>query len=230
MNIIEILRRVVKFMNYCILHKTNTSNINIHIKTELVSSNSLNDYQNCKYFNRLCQIGCVNYNKKWSCPPNSPSYVSYSNNYKYCLLLLFSCDLSQFSYVKTEYMKVKTSNSILKSQSDKLTRYLENVSSGKMISNGSCRLCKPCTKKVSAHSCKNPSMLRFSLESLGLNVDKISQDLFDHKLLWYENKLSPKYATVLSGVLTNIKFDSEIFQQSINTYSSESSTTIINSL
>ncbi|MFZ5989339.1 MAG: DUF2284 domain-containing protein [Bacillota bacterium] len=179
------------------------------------------------YFNKLCAKGCINYNNKWSCPPHSPAYSSYSKNYEHCLLLLFTCDLSQFNYVKTEYMKVKTSNSILKSQSDRFSRFLENELYGKMLSNGSCRLCKPCSKKVSADSCINPLKLRYSLESLGLNVEKISQDIFNHQLLWYKAKVCPTYSSVISGLLTNRTLEQSYLLELIKAYCLSSSILLI---
>jgi predicted metal-binding protein len=207
-------------MNFFFLHKTPTTDIRIQLSLKVINAPALSQYEDKRYFSNLCENGCVNYNKKWSCPPYSPAYQAYSQNYEYCLLTLFSCDLSQFIYVKTEYMKVKTSNSILKSQSDKLSRFLEDDLSGKMLSNGSCRLCKPCSKKVSADSCKNPLKLRYSLESLGLNVEKISQVFFNHQLLWYTSKVSPNYATVVSGILANTTLEQYQLLEIIKRYCS----------
>lgn len=214
-------------MNFCFLHKTPTADIRIQLCLQGTYAPALSQYENKCYFNNLCENGCVNYNKKWSCPPYSPAYSSYSKNFEYCLLTLFSCDLSQFSYVETEYMKVKTSNSILKSQSDRLSRFLEDELSGKMLSNGSCRLCKPCSKKFSEDSCKNPLKLRYSLESLGLNVEGISQDIFSHKLLWYKAKVSPIYSSVVSGILTNTTLEQHYLIKLIKAYCSDNSILLI---
>lgn len=210
-------------MDVYFLHKTPTTEVRINLSLELTSSHELRRYEDKNYFDYLCKNGCVNYDKKWSCPPYSPAYSLYIKNYKYCLLTLMSCDLSQFNYVKTEYMKVRTSNSILKSQSDKLSRFLEVKLSGKMISNGSCRLCKPCSKKICLDSCRNPLKLRYSLESLGLNVERISEDYFNHKLLWYKNKVSPNYSTVISGILTNNTFELSHVLEAIKEYCSMNS-------
>lgn len=190
-------------MNYIFSHNTSTATIKIELYTKSTLSKNLIEYENKNYFSNLCKSGCVNYGNKWSCPPHSPTYSSYSKNYTHCLLILLTCDLSQFSYVKTEYMKIKASNSILKSQSDRLCRFLECNLNGKMISHGSCKLCKPCTKKTPTSNCKSPTNMRYSLESLGLNVEKISSDFFDHQLLWYKNKICPPHSSAVSCVLTN---------------------------
>lgn len=189
-------------MNFYYHHYTPSKNIEIHLKTKITIANELIKYENSDYFSHLCKIGCVNYGEKWSCPPYSPRYSIYSKNFKYCLLILFCCNLMQFDYVKTEYMKVKACNSILKSQSDRLSRFLEDELSGRLLSNGSCRLCKPCAKKNS-EKCKKPLKRRYSLEALGLNVGAISNEYFNHELLWYRGKIAPPYTSVVSGILTN---------------------------
>lgn len=205
-------------MNFKFLHNTPSSVVEIKVVVNSILTQELKQYEDMTYFNDLCKSGCVNYNNKWSCPPYSPTYSLYSRNYKHCLLLLQFCDLSKFDYVKTDYMKVRASNSILKSQCDKLSRFLEYELAGKMMSSGSCRLCKPCSKKVSRDACKNPLKMRYSLEALGLNVEKISQDFFDHKLLWYKNKEKPLYSSVITGVLYNNNLEQNKLIELINRF------------
>lgn len=200
------------------LHTTPTANITIQLKSTLLPSSSLIKYENKHRFEDLCKLGCPNYDKKWSCPPHSPSYSKYSQSFKYCILLLLTCELSQFSYIKLEYMKIKASNTILKSQANKLASYLENALAGTMLSSGSCKLCKPCSKKNSSACCKNPLKLRYSLEALGLNVDQISTDFFDHNLKWYKNKAAPVYSSVICGVLTNVDLDSSYLNKILKNF------------
>lgn len=99
-------------------------------------------------------------------------------------------------------MKVKASNSILKSRLDRLMRELEIKYTGKMLTNGSCRLCKTCNKKNNL-PCKKPFEMRYSMEALGLNVAQIAQHFFGHRLLWYKDKKAPSYSSVVSCLLTN---------------------------
>jgi len=183
------------------VHRTPSKDISINLKAIMLESNSLDKYEDKCKIEKLCADWCTNYGKKWSCPPFSPSYTTTSNDYSKVLLLLLYCDLMQLNYIKTEYMKVKASNSILKSRSEKLIRYIEKELGGYMLSNGSCRLCKPCTNKLGDSGCKKPTQMRYSLESLGLHVDQISEVIFNHRLLWYGNKIAPEYSTVISGLL-----------------------------
>lgn len=187
---------------------TPTKEIIINTKATLINCSDLIEYENPKIFNVLCKEGCPNYGNKWACPPHSPIFSKYSNNYSRVLLILFYCYLDQFDYTKTEYMRVKASNSILKSRMDKLMRSLEEQVGGRMLSNGSCRLCKPCALKSDKKSgCKKPDQMRFSMEALGLDVSGISRDYFKHNLLWYKDKKAPNYSSVVSALLTNNQTD-----------------------
>lgn len=195
-------------------HNTPTKKLILNLNYSICETNELYTFQNKEYFKKLCEDGCPNFGKKWSCPPYSPNFKEYSKNYKYCLVSLIYCNLNQLNYTKTEYMKIKASNSILKSKMDKFMRYLESENSGLLISNGSCRLCKPCNCKLSL-SCKKPNLKRYSMESLGLNVSDISKYLFNHELQWYKNKKSPSYSSVLSCLLLN---DTNNINKSIECY------------
>ncbi|MFW2503474.1 DUF2284 domain-containing protein [Clostridium diolis] len=189
-------------LNISFLTKTPSKEIIITGKLAKTLTNNLLKYEYKDKFSQLCKDGCPNFGNKWACPPFSPSFSSYSKNYPYSYLVLLSCNISEFNYIKQEYMKLKASNSILKSRSEKIMRSLENHFNGVMLSNGSCRLCKPCSCKKKLTSCNRPNLMRFSLESLGLDVSKISIDLLNHELLWYKNKRSPEYSTVVSCLLT----------------------------
>ena len=187
---------------------TPTTKIKINVKATFVDSASLRKYEDSTKFSVLCKEGCPNYGNKWACPPSSPTFSKYSANYSRAFLVLFYCYLDQFAYTKTEYMRIKASNSILKSRLDQFMRSLEKQVGGKMISNGSCRLCKPCALKISSTAgCKKPEQMRYSMESLGLDVNGISRDYLQHDLLWYKDKKAPAYSSVVSALLTNNRMD-----------------------
>ncbi|KMT22210.1 DUF2284 domain-containing protein [Clostridium cylindrosporum] len=182
--------------------KTPKAEIIISAKVATIEINELSKYEKKDKFSQLCMEGCPNYGSKWSCPPYSPSFMSYSKKFKYAMVLLLSCNLSQFDYTKQEYMKIKVSNSILKSRTNKIMRALEDRCNGIMLAGGSCRLCKPCALKSNQGSCKKPTQMRFTMESLGLDVESICLDFFNYKLLWYKDKKAPEYASVVSCLLS----------------------------
>lgn len=200
-----------------LIHHTSNAEILVNLQATFIKVDSLYEYEQKSKFKNLCAEGCPNYNNKWCCPPFSPTYSKIAEEYSNVILMLLYCDLSQFNYIKAEYMKVKASNAILKSKADKITRFLEKETSGVMMSNGSCKLCKPCNKKKNL-SCKRPMDMRYSLEALGLDVGAVSKEIFNHELLWYKNKLAPKYSSVLTGILTNKQVDIEYIDKSIKLY------------
>ena len=131
------------------------------------------------------------------------------DEYPYAVLVLFWCTLDQFSYTKTEFIKVRASNTIMKSRMDKFMRGLEQTSGGVMISNGNCRLCNPCSKKKD-QECKRPEKMRFSMEALGLNVGRITADFFGHPLLWYQDKTVPAYLSAAACLLTKDRIEETV--------------------
>ncbi len=182
------------------MNKTPSADIIIDMKAIPIDSSMLLKYTDKSRFEELCKTGCPNYGQKWSCPPYSSDISLYLARYPYAVLFLMWCDLDQFNYTKTEYMRVRAANSILKSRMDRILDKFQGELQGKAISNGSCKLCKPCCKKLEK-PCKKPDKIKYSLESLGLDVGSISRDFFNHSLLWYQDKKAPAYTSVLSAYL-----------------------------
>ncbi|MBS3073465.1 hypothetical protein J4465_01565 [Candidatus Pacearchaeota archaeon] len=163
-------------------------------------------------FDKMCKDGCVNYNKKYSCPPFSPNFKIISKNYEGLFVIMFLCSLNQIS--STEYNQVRIANVVMKSKLDTLMRNLEEKTGLKYLSTGSCRLCKPCKLKLK-QPCKHPNKKRYSLESTGVDCDELTKKLFDISLQWYKNKKSPEYTSVLCGLICNKK-DLKIIEKNLN--------------
>lgn len=170
------------------------------LRISVVDVNEIDQYQNCTKFNELCRLGCKNYNRKWSCPPLSPDFKTYSTGYKFLLIFIMSMNMNQFGHIKNDYTKIKAANTMLKSRIDKLLR--TKMSEGKMISTGSCRLCKKC-RLTSNEPCNHPELMSYSYEALGIDVDKMTFTLCNHQLLWYSKGNLPEYTSVVAGLLAN---------------------------
>lgn len=149
-----------------------------------------------KFFENKCKT-CRNYNKKYSCPPLSPEFNSYVDCDK-LLVLMLKMNLNQldgFDY--NEFHKIRIGNAILKPKIEKIMRELGGGS--KFLSSGACRLCKPCQLTLKK-PCKHPDKRRYSLESLGVNCDALSKDLFGTPLLWYKDKKASEYTLVICAL------------------------------
>lgn len=187
--------------------QTPSCRIKYFAQIETTTTRSLLKYIDTQTFNECCKSGCSNYEKKWSCPPYAPEYSDYIRNYRLIKVLMLKVELSQFSYIKNDYLKVKAANSILKSRVDKTLRFFRS-SDVHYISTGSCRLCKPCKKKIN-EPCAHPKMMAYSFEALGVNVSLLVQDLFKTNLLWYSKSNLPQYTSVVAGLLYNNNFSEE---------------------
>lgn len=196
--------------------KTPTCIIQYSMQTIDTAALSLRKYQDISTLHDCCKSGCQNFGKKWSCPPFSPQYEEFIRNYKYIKVILLKAELTQFSYIKNDYLKIKAANTILKSRIDKTLRYYKS-SDINYISTGSCRLCKKCKRKDNL-PCAHPELMSYSFESLGINVCRLTEDLFDTELLWYSKNNLPQYTCVVAGLLSNYKFCSGQIVEVIENY------------
>ena len=57
------------------------------LKAIVCENKDLIKFMNRDYFLKLCKNGCSNYNKNWSCPPNSPKFDEFSADYTNSLLV-----------------------------------------------------------------------------------------------------------------------------------------------
>lgn len=159
------------------------------------------DYQNTVLFNDLCQRGCKNYNQKWSCPPNSPTYSSFSQGWNNLYVIFLHTEMQSFSDIKNPYLRIKAANTMLKSRADRFIRKLYE-DGGRPISTGSCRLCKPCHYKL-GEVCAHPDVMTYSYEAMGIDVDALVFECFGKHLLWYKKGYIPEYTSVVCGYLSN---------------------------
>ncbi len=191
-----------------IIVSTQSATIECSIDLTETKSERLIKYEEKKKFDLLCKNGCPNYNKKWSCPPLSTSYSSFVSEYENIIVVVFSTKLDQFHYIKNDYLKVKAANTIMKSRIDKVLRSF--ISNDRYyISTGSCRMCKPCKRKLN-QPCAHPGEMTFSFEALGINVSEMISDLFDFELKWYKKNTLPEYTSVVAGIIYNDVFDANL--------------------
>ncbi|MDD5417062.1 MAG: DUF2284 domain-containing protein [Candidatus Aenigmarchaeota archaeon] len=157
-------------------------------------------------FAEACKKGCKNYNKKWSCPPCSPSFDKMKHKKKF-LVVMIKINGRYFADC-TEWMKVKTINSILKSKLDNAVRGIADKFNGYCYISGSCRLCKICAKKTNK-PCRHPNKLRYSLEAVGIDCNKLVEKTLKEKLCWYNKGVKYEYGSAVGAVELNDKVKSD---------------------
>lgn len=158
---------------------------------------------NKELFHDMCKDGCINFNRKYSCPPFSPDFSNCINVDNDFLVILFKLNLDQLKDKGyREYLKLQIGNAVIKPRVEKLMRNVEKKLESKYFSTGACRLCKPCAKKKGL-PCKHSKEMRFSLESTGVDCNKLTKQTFGFPLLWYKNKTAPEYTAVICGIEIN---------------------------
>ena len=181
--------------------KLENRTIVITCKAKLVEARQINQYVEHQTV-EACRTGCPNFAKKRSCPPYSNDYENIAKNYCYALLICVYTDMEKYADIKNKYLALKAANVTLKTLVEKMARQLEEELNGYALLSGSCRLCKPCNKKVNM-PCKRPEKMRYSMEATHLNVGIMTKENLGHELLWYREKTLPKYTSTVSLVLTN---------------------------
>ncbi|MDD2493731.1 MAG: DUF2284 domain-containing protein [Tissierellia bacterium] len=154
---------------------------------------------------------CENYNKIWSCPPygfNTEKYVrEFENIHIIGTQIIF--DKTTIEEVNTkEKIKKFSIETILKERKkifDKLIILESKFPGSKAINAGNCSICKKCTR-INNKKCINENLIRYSLESLGFDVGKITSEVLGIDLKWSSDTL-PEYLTMASGFLTNYNID-----------------------
>lgn len=178
-----------------------TRTIFIKAKGKLFTDTSIfENYYEGKQIEGACRNGCVNYGKKWSCPPFSHAFPEIEKKYSSACLLCFSTEMKYYTDIKNKYLAVKAANVTLKSLIEKSARDIEKHAGGYSLLSGSCRLCKSCQCKIN-RPCKHLDKMRYSMEATGLNVKRVCADCLEHDLLWYENKKLPEYTSVVALIL-----------------------------
>ena len=187
-----------------IKHATKKYCFNIENYYKTIKSDTI--LENKKQFNLLCKDGCRNYNTKYSCPPYSPNFTNLRIKYMFAHVFFFRVNLKNYPQI---YNTIRMVNTVAKSKQryaiNKISNNLLNDNiPHQILENGSCRLCKKCAINFK-ENCRHPKIMRYSLESTGVDVDALCFMCFGLPLQWYSNKNFPKYQGVLSAILCNIK-------------------------
>lgn len=192
--------------NYVLNNVTPNGKQIINFSVHMVSVENILSCTQEEKIRNACKTGCVNYGRKWSCPPYSRKFsdIVASGEYNVAVIIIGHINISNMEYIGNPYQQVKAANMILKSKCEKIARNIENEFNGYSLLSGSCNLCKPCQKKRDL-PCKKPTMVRYSLESTGINVEELLEKYCGHKLLWYKKGEKLTYTSVATAILVDSK-------------------------
>lgn len=157
---------------------------------------------------------CSKYSKNWSCPPydfNTEDYIRQFENI-YIIGTKVIIDESTIEKIRTKEeinkYSYETVIAVRKMIYDRLIKLEKEYCGSKIINSGNCTICKECTRNQNV-KCRHEDDIRYSLESLGFDVGKITKELLNIELKWPTNKL-PEYLTLASGFMTNDNIENNV--------------------
>jgi len=103
--------------------KTEKNNLEVEVYSEFIRKEEVKTQR--ELFKEMCKNGCINYGKKFSCPPCSKGFeeVMKDSGKEGIFVLMFLIRLENIN--SAEYNKVRIANSVIKYRIDKLMRILE---------------------------------------------------------------------------------------------------------
>ena len=176
-----------------------------HIKTisQELSLNTIAPYYHHKRFLALCKE-CPNYDVVWSCPPYNFKPETLLAGFSYIKIFGFKIvfeDLCQSNHTMAIAKAKKIMEAEKRRADAKVLEMEQDLNNSQALYSGSCRLCRDCTR-ILERPCRHLDLMRYSLESLGYDVEAIAKDILNLPLLWYKNRLPP-YMVLITALLYN---------------------------
>lgn len=184
------------------------------IKTKInkIKMNDLmNNYRDKEKIEGYCKE-CSKYENVWSCPPYDFSTENYLNQFENVFIIgtkiIFDEEVLSKTYSKEEIndISLETVINVRKKVYDKLIKLEEIYPTGKIINSGNCTICNNCSR-INKIKCIHEQDLRYSLESLGFDVGKVTNEILNIELKWPTQTRLPEYLTLASGFMTNLQIE-----------------------
>lgn len=155
---------------------------------------------------KYCKV-CTNFKKRWSCSPHSFSSCDYLRQFSDIRLigLVIKPDVKSLDgLVCEDYDVPKEIDEIISYEKSHLTRYMAReekmIPGSKYLFAGSCDICKHCAREE-GKPCRFPDKMHYAIESLGIDLTKISEDIFNIKMEWMKGSRFPDHLTLICALL-----------------------------
>ena len=172
-------------------------------KVELLTKRLSLDEYITEYMNRVKVEGyckqCDKYGNCWSCPPFDLDIDNYLK--KYSKITIYAHKLIIGDSVICDNAAQETQR-LFKSLREKSDRHIFakeiDICNSVAFVAGSCSLCEKCEKP---NPCKYPNQMRRSLESIGFDMARTAEVLFDTELKWGSENSLPQYMFLISALV-----------------------------
>lgn len=171
-------------------------------------------YQNQERYLAYCRE-CDNYGAKWSCPPMGLDTAEFLSHYSYVTVAAVQVEYNEDVVASTPENQVKdvTLDTLMPVKAafhDAMLNVEREVPGSITLSSGGCTICRQCTRPDGV-PCRQPSRMRYSLDSFGFDLSAITEDLLGIKLLWCRGEL-PAYYTLIHALLERKPMDGVVEQ------------------
>lgn len=178
------------------------------------------------YFNREKTLGycnaCPNFSQYWSCPPYAFDEAIFLKQFKHMHIIG-----RQFEVPEEDLRNVRDPEAVINYCTDTLQAIkvmtwktlleIENEVDGVVgLIPGNCPSCETqgmeCARKIN-EPCRNPSLMRFSLESLGFNVADLLECEMSMAIQWGDSYRLPEVLTSVSAILSNEEIPQNVLEK-----------------
>lgn len=161
---------------------------------ETAVSDFVRNFVDVPKFYGLCK-SCPNCGNVWSCPPYSFDPLEIWNKFSKLRIIVYKIEPLPGCEENLALLE-KTKHEMLL-----YTYALEKKNPGSTaLSAGKCSLCSECSRPKN-EPCRMPDKMRYSIESLGGDVEKALRELFGIEILWEVDGKTPEYYTLCGGLL-----------------------------
>lgn len=167
---------------------------------EIPADEYFSRYVDIPKFLAYCQK-CPNYNNRWACPPYD--FDVEARWREYASLRILGLKITPADDTARALAKDNPA-ALLAPYKQKLLQHLTGMQndapSSLLLSAGSCNRCTVCTR-AEGQPCRFPGSAHPSIEALGGDVAKTTEELLSLKLLWSRDGQPPQYYILVCGLL-----------------------------
>ena len=193
-----------------------------NLTARIAMEDYLRNYVDVPRFLGLC-AQCSNYDNRWSCPPFDFDPLVHLKQFSAVRVIARKVSpIGDWRFGEAtgespsapaqgptftgenaeNYDQVWQMLSTVKADLEaELFRMEEQFPGSRLLSGGSCYKCNQGCTRPAGLPCRHPEIMRYSIEALGGDVEKIAADLLDSPLIWSKAGELPPYYMLVGGLL-----------------------------
>lgn len=161
----------------------------------------ITDFRNVDKFMAMCRQ-CRNFGRQWSCPPFAEDWTDTISGYSHVTLFATKIEPIGHNIPLAEVLGLFRTQ---RRRIEPLLLRLEKDTGGLAFSFAGECLCCPegeCAR-VNGERCRHPELVRPSLEAVGFDIGKTTEQLFSLPLKWSADGHAPEYLVLVCGLFHN---------------------------